>query len=130
MSTQVFPASAPRRRYWSTEIGGHVSCPECRGRLRSDSHTYLMGVRRGGETQLLMAGNDAGYFCAKCPVVVLDKSVFEEFAALAMRSSRNVEFAVLGIVDLDAVPKDKRHLPFDEVTNPVPVVKFTNLGTR
>ena len=40
---------------------------------------------------------------------------------------RDVQYAVLGLVDLEAVPDEKRHLPFDEETNPIPLVEFANL---
>jgi len=40
------------------------------------------------------------------------------------RRSRSVEFAVLGIVDLDAVPEEKAHLSLGDDDNPIPLVAF------
>ncbi len=37
---------------------------------------------------------------------------------------------VMGIIDLDAVPEDRKGLPFDDDTNPVPLVQFTNVGGK
>jgi hypothetical protein len=34
----------------------------------------------------------------------------------------------MGIVDLEAVPEEKKDIPFDEEDNPLPLVEFTNLG--
>jgi hypothetical protein len=35
------------------------------------------------------------------------------------------EFLVLGIVDLDAIPASKRHLPIGDPDNPLPLVRFS-----
>jgi hypothetical protein len=44
-------------------------------------------------------------------VVVLDQSRFSDFASLGMGSEiRGSKFAVLGLVDLDAITDDKKHL--------------------
>jgi len=79
-----------------------------------------------------MVGNTAGHFCEKCPLVVLDREEFKRLAmiaAVAAVATDSVEFVVLGIVDLDAVPEEKRGHPFDDDKNPVPLVRFTNVGS-
>lgn len=130
MSGHKFPASLPRKMYWSDEVGGCASCPDCSGTLESEQHIYVMATRRGGSFNAHIVGNTAGHFCGNCSVVVLDRDEFERFVTLAVRESNGVDYAVMGIVDLDAVPGDKRSLPFDDDTNPVPLVEFTNLGKR
>ncbi len=40
------------------------------------------------------------------------------------------EFVVMGIVDLDAVPEEKRDLPLGEEDNPIPLVEFTNVSDK
>ena len=128
MSRYRFPGSLPRKMYWSDEVGGHASCPDCGAPLGPEHHTYMMVTRRSGDMDFHMVGNTAGHFCGKCPLVVLDRDEFERFVALAARTTDGVDFVVMGIVDLDAVPEDKRSLPFDDDTNPVPLVQFTNVG--
>jgi len=127
MSRKKFPASLPRRRYWSDEVGGCTSCPECGGALEREQHPYVAATRRHGELDVHVIGNDAGHFCGRCPVVVIDREEFGPFIAIATRGLDDVRYAVMGIVDLDAVPEDKRNLPFDDDTNPLPLVPFTNL---
>ena len=34
------------------------------------------------------------------------------------------EYCVEGIVDLDAIPEDKRHLPLGAEGNPIPLIEF------
>ena len=114
--------------HWSDEVGGCASCPNCGTPLESEGHTYLMATRRSGNVDLQMAGNTAGHFCGKCPVVVLDRDEFDSLAAFATRTIGGGAYVVMGIVDLDAVPEDKRNLPFGDDTNPVPLVRFTNIG--
>lgn len=128
MSRYKFPASIPRKVHWADGVGGRLFCPECKGTLEREHHAYMIAVRKGGDIQPFIFGNDDGHFCSKCPVVVLDHSAFSRAAVLAMGSSEGVQFIAMGIVDLDAVPKDKRHLPFDDENNPVPLVEFTNLS--
>ena len=57
-------------------------------------------------------------------MVVIDSEVFRNCLDSVAPPSREADFAVLGIVDLSAVPDDKRHLPFDEQHNPLPLVEF------
>lgn len=127
MKEQKFPASLPRKMYWSDEVGGHASCPDCGGLLEAERYTYVMATRQREEMDFHMAGNNAGWFCGNCPVVVLDRNEFERSVVVGVGTTPEVQYVVLGIVDLDAVPADKRHLPFNDDTNPLPIVKFTNL---
>lgn len=127
MARKRFPASVPRKMYWSDSVGGCTSCPDCHTVLTSEAHSYVMITRGPNGVGGQLVGNDAGHFCSHCPVVVLDRDEFSRFASIAMREARDGQYAVIGIVDLDAVPVHKRHLPFDDETNPVPLVEFTNL---
>ena len=121
-------ASTPRQMFWSTKVGGMSKCPECRSRLEADSHSYLMMFRDQREFHPFVVGSRGGHFCPQCPSVVLDKDAFLDYASLVYRGSAP-EFAVLGLVDSDAVPEQKRHLPFGD-DNPIPLVKFTNIYSR
>ncbi len=77
-----------------------------------------------------IVGNTAGNFCERCPLLVLDREKFESFVAVAARPRDGVEYMVMGIIDLDAVPEGNKGLPFDNETNPVPLVEFTNVGGK
>jgi len=130
MTSHKYPGALPRKMHWSDEIGGHASCPDCGAPLEPEQHTYMMAIRRGSDMDFHLVGNTAGHFCEKCPLVVLDRDRFEESATLAARTADGSAFLVMGIVDLDAVPEDKKSLPFDDDTNPVPLVQFTNIGGK
>ena len=113
--------------YWSDNAHGTKRCPDCRTALVPKSHTYLMVVRHGESIDSRIVGSVGGHFCTACPVVVLDRARFDDYAATS-RAARTVSnYLVLGLVDLSAVPEDKRCLPFDEINNPLPLVMFTNL---
>jgi hypothetical protein len=93
--------------------------------------TYLRhNDSRGGVYDAYLTGNPAGHFCAHCPVVVLDREEFNRVVTLAVKEADGVRYVVIGIVDMDAVPPEKAHLPFDDDTNPVPLVEFTNFGEK
>ena len=125
-----FDASVPRRMFWSDKLVNKKKCPLCHSVLEDEHHTYAMAVRSGGETTPLITGNDAGSFCPECPVVVLDRKGFERVVEGIAEErpdwgiSGAVRFVVLGIVNMEAVPEDKRHLPLGGDDNPIPIVEF------
>ena len=130
MSKYKFPASLPRKMYWSSAVGGCSSCPDCNMPLEQEKHTYVITTRQAGAYDAYMTGNPAGHFCAHCPVVVLDREEFDRVVTVAVDEADGLQYMVMGIVDMDAVPPEKSHLPFDDDTNPVPLVEFTNLGKK
>jgi hypothetical protein len=40
------------------------------------------------------------------------------------------EFAVMGVIDLDAVPPEKAHLPLGDDDNPIPLVHFSKVSSE
>ena len=125
-----FDASIPRKMFWSTEVGGTDFCPQCHRRLENESHCYILLVRKPGDFQPFIVGNDDGYFCRNCPVVVLDHEPFAKSAMAGYPGNKKFEFTVSGIVDLEAVPEEKSDIPLGEDDNPIPLVKFTNLAEK
>lgn len=123
-----FNASLPRKMFWSKDVGGKDFCPECHDRLDRERHTYMLFTREGRDFNQFIVGNDNGYFCARCPVVVLDYEAFAESAMVGNPTKYSFEFTVPGIVDLDAIPEDKKDIPLGEDDNPIPLMKFTNLS--
>lgn len=121
-------SSTPRKMYWSDHVRGSRQCPDCEGALVPERQSYLLVLRHGKSMDSRIVGSAGGHFCTTCPVVVLDRSQFDDYAATSPGVQAGSDYLVLGVVDLSAVPEDKRHLPFDEVDNPLPLVMFTNLG--
>jgi hypothetical protein len=119
-----FAASIPRRMYWSDDIGTKEICPECNAKLENESHTYLVVAKHKNDYEPFMIGNDGGYFCSNCPVVVLDNQEFETMASFGRQSSSSFQYTVAGIVDLDAIPEEKADLPIGGDDNPIPLVEF------
>jgi len=74
-------------------------------------------MRQHGNIQPIMAVNDNGYFCVMCPVIILDHEAFNRVAGLEITSPEDAQFVVLGLVDMDAVPDDKKSVPFDDKDN-------------
>lgn len=120
-----FDPSIPRAMYWSHEIPSPDKCPECNGSLESEYHLYLLFIKdkQSGEIEPFLTGNDGGSFCSQCPVIVLNTKTFEEAARTGTDSS-NDAFTVVGILDLNAIPEDKKHLPLGAEGNPLPLVQF------
>ena len=123
--TKKFDASISRWRYWSHEISSPKKCPKCSITLEEEFHTYMLLVKEGSEVASFMAGNDGGWFCPNCPVVVLDHDKFANMAMIGGETQSGL-FMVAGIVNLEAIPEDKRHLPIGDEDNPIPLVEFLN----
>jgi hypothetical protein len=125
-----FDASVPRRMFWSDKLVNKKKCPLCHSTLENEYHHYIMAIRSGKETTTLATGNDSGDFCPECPVVVLERKGFERVIEGIVKESPDwamsgaVSFVVIGIVNMDAVPEDKRHLPMGGDDNPIPLVEF------
>lgn len=89
----------------------------------------MISTRRGCQlTDSFLMGGDFGWFCPHCPTVVIDPAaVGAQLARSLPRWDVGSEFAVLGLVNLDAVPPSKQHLPLGGDDNPVPLVEFTRV---
>ena len=125
-----FDAAIPRKMFWSDSLVNKKKCPLCHSTLENEYHHYIMVTRSGEETTALGAANDYGAFCPECPVVVLDRKGFERALGGVVKEnpdwkmSGDVSFVVIGIVNMDAVPEDQRHLPMGSDGNPIPLVEF------
>ena len=114
--------SKPKRMYWDYCNPISDGCPECKKKLVNERHSFLLAVKVKNKTEPFMTGSDAGYFCPDCPVVVLEKEDFTEIAITESGVDKPV-FNVIGIVDTDTIPEDKRDDPYSD-DNPIPVVYF------
>jgi hypothetical protein len=116
--------------FWSDKLVNRKKCPLCHSALEKEYHTYGIAVVSGKEIRTLITGNDAGSFCPECPVVVLDRKGFDQVMEDIVRErpdwvmSDSLRYIVVGLVDTDAVPEDKRHLPPGSEDNPITVVEF------
>lgn len=114
--------SIPRRRYFSTNAN-ITNCPECKDILIKDNCTILLHVESDNDIADFFTNKTGSIFCNKCPVVVFDIKEIE-LAARAGIKSEKINFAVLGIANLDAIPEDKRDSEIGTDDNPLPLVKF------
>jgi hypothetical protein len=110
-------------------------CPRCGGALHQEHQVYAIATRRGRQmTDTFMISGDFGWFCENCLTVVINPEKVGEMLSFSKPGWDSGEaFAVLGLVDLDAVPEEKSHLPLGDEDNPIPLVEFTQArgkGTR
>jgi len=129
-----YDPAIPRRKYMSTALKSPRRCPECGGRLEADAQTYYIAVKgRTFEPEPYIVGSDGGYFCPRCPVIVLDAESFSHMARLAIEKAHpgasDMQFVVLGLVDVKQVPPEKSHLPFGD-DNPLPTVACLPLDSQ
>jgi hypothetical protein len=105
-------------------------CPRCGSPLQSLHATYLVATRRGKKsTDSFLISNDRGWFCPRCPTVVINPEEVSEYLVHSLPHwDAGSEFALLGIVDLDSVPEEKRNVPLGDDDNPVPLVEFSSIS--
>lgn len=120
---KIIDVSKAKRMYWDYNTPISNGCPECDTELVNETHSFVLAVKMKDEIKPFMAGTDAGHFCPVCPVVVIDSEKIKLMAAIGAKVDEP-EFAVAGLVDFDAVPKNKKHLPLGTDDNPIPLVEF------
>jgi hypothetical protein len=80
-------------------------------------------------TDAFLISGDFGWYCEDCLTVVINPAEVDEMLSFSRPDWDTGEaFAVLGLVDLDAVPEEKSHLPLGDDDNPVPLVAFTEVS--
>jgi hypothetical protein len=117
----------PRECVYQRFKGEPGPCPRCGSPLQQSTQTYLIATRRGKKiTDSFVVGNDMGWFCTHCPTVVINPEELSDMLQHGLPHwDIGNEFTVLGIVDLDAIPEEKQHLPLGDDDNPIPLVEFT-----
>lgn len=122
--------SEPRECIHKSFADNPGPCPRCGERLEQQMQTYLVATRRGKRiTDSFVMGSDFGWFCTNCPTVVIDPEDVSDMLQHSMPGwDVGEEYVALGIIDLDAIPEDKRHLPLGDDDNPIPLVEFTNIS--
>lgn len=120
----------PRECIYQEFEGQPGPCPRCGDPLQQSSQTYLVVTQRGEEvTDSFMIDGDIGWFCARCPTVVINPEEVNKFFTHPLPHwDIGEEFALVGIVDLDAIPEEKRDLPLGDDDNPIPLVEFTTIS--
>jgi len=115
--------SIQRRRYY-IDKSRMVNCPECGSGLIEEGCTILLNAKSDSDEGKFMTSLSGSHFCKKCPVVGFDVNTVQQAASIGIRGSKNLEFYIEGIIDLDAIPEDKKHLEIGCDENPVPIVPF------
>ncbi len=108
-------------------------CPGCGSSdLVNEYQSYVVATRRGKKiADSFVMGGDFGWFCESCPTVVINRDAVGEMLGFGKRGwNIGSEYIVLGIVDLDAIPAKKRHLPLGDPNNPLPLIEFTDVSRR
>ena len=113
----------PRRRYYR-EKDDVETCPECGTGLKKERCILLISAKSDTDQGEFSSNLPGGHFCKNCPVVVFDTDSVIFAAELGLRGNSNVKCSVVGLIDLESIPMDKRHLEIGSDDNPVPLVEF------
>jgi hypothetical protein len=120
----------PRQSVYQSFKDNPGACPRCGGKMTKEYQTFAVATRHGKRiADSFIVGGDFGWFCESCPTVVINTDEVGKMFDF-QKSDWNIgsEFLVLGIVDLDAIPASKRHLPIGDPGNPLPLIKFSEVA--
>lgn len=120
---KTFDQSIPRRKYYYNE-DILANCPECGSDLIENSCTISLFVKSDTDECNLMTNPSGTLFCVKCPVVVFNTTEIQKVSMIGLRGGSNAEYQIDGIINLDAIPENKKHLEIGCAENPVPIVPF------
>jgi len=113
-------------RYYLSDHFNLDLCPECGGNLTVQLCMLKIFESSGTlECDSIVNLADHSRFCKTCPVVVIDNKAIQEIIAEGIDGEPVTRYSLKGLIDVEAVPKDKRR--FDQLGtpgNPIPVVPF------
>ena len=115
--------SLHRRKYYSNDIG-LTNCPECGAKLKQKDCTIILVVKSDSDEGEFLTNLSGSHFCVNCPVVVFDNKKIEQAALAGIGNNEDFQYLIEGIVDLEAIPKEKRHMEIGTEENPTPLVSF------
>ena len=103
-------------------------CPRCAQPLVEDYGPYHVATRNEkDEIDEFIIGGDYGYLCVYCATAVFHipvlMSMLQVGAEEGVGQSKSFMFAVLGLVNLAAIPPDQADIPIDEL-DPYPLVPY------
>jgi hypothetical protein len=101
-------------------------CPACGGDLAYQRLNYLIATRSGKKNADSFMLGAEGYVCRQCTAVVVDSHRISQFVQFQLPHWKvGKQFTILGLVDLDAIPENKRDMPMGDDDNPLPLIPLT-----
>ena len=109
--------------------GNPGPCPRCGNVLRQDYLTYLITAHRDGRLQNgFIAPENFGWLCPSCPTIVVNSDKVSEMIGLRVAPwEAGTEFAIVGIVDVDAVPVEK-WTQLGRDARALPLIEFSHIS--
>ena len=123
------PSNEKMKLFMSDEVYSTKICPVCNSKTQNEYRSYMVAIEEKGKRDALMMGGKVGFFCPNCPVVVLETETIEEMIA-SYTQNEDFRYVVMGIVDMDAVPEDKRAVPLGDDDNPIPLIGVDIVSNR
>jgi hypothetical protein len=119
-------STMPRDLWYRTFDGAPGPCPRCGAVLQRSNQPYVVATKSGRHiADSFVMGGDFGWFCPRCPSVVINSNGVGEMLAHRLPDwDVGTEFAILGLVAIDAFPPEQLSRPLGEV-DAIPLVPFT-----
>jgi hypothetical protein len=107
---------------------GPGPCPKCGGTLEQAHVPFMVLTRTSSQLDDSFLISLDGWFCTSCPVVVFNQAKLRQMMMVSKPDWKvGQEFLVAGVMNLDAIPENKRDIPIGSPGMPNVLVKFRNL---
>ena len=113
----------PRWRYWVNKASEGIRCPRCGMTLELKHQAYMVLIKNLNEIKPIIYGTDGGHFCVSCPSIVLERMKFEHMIQLSVEGNE-CSYVIPGLIDMEAIPPEKKHIELGDDDNPIPLVEF------
>lgn len=122
--SELIDKTIERTMFFHGEDSKPENCPQCNQQLVQENYgPYQIAIFNGRQIadEFVMSGK-FGYLCPACATAVIHIPDLTEMLS-HITGEDDVAYTVLGLVNLDAVSPEQRHLPLDDL-DPYPLVHF------
>lgn len=113
----------PRKHYLQTKKD-IANCPDCDTLLVKEDCVIMLYGKSDIDEGEFTSNMSSSHFCHNCPVVIFEEETIEHLIKLALKMEDYFSYGILGLIDFDAVPEEKRHLELGTDENPLPIIEF------
>lgn len=113
--------SLAHRQAIISQVGIPERCVCCDQRVKPPQVVTVMIINAQGEAAVC---DQLAWFCAHCPALYFEEASLNQVAELFAYNP----YAVVGLIDYQQLPADKRHVPLGEDPDlPIPLLEFTSV---
>ncbi len=121
--SELIDKTIERTMFFHGEETKPENCPQCNQQLVQENGPYQVAIVNDLRiAEEFVLSGEFGYLCPGCATAVIHIPDLAEMLSNIIGEDE-VAFTVLGLINLDAIPPNQRHIPIDDL-DPYPLVLF------